>query len=186
MIVQLFNRDILKVLTVFSISPGSRFLRKELKERTRLNNVNLDRALNGLMNAGLVRKEKRLLSLDVGKAKEIIKLVSREYEVLKELPLGVYFSVIDIVFSLGRLGDVDAYLFGSYAKLVFREDSDIDLAIISDRIGEGGKKVIEGVVKKVERRYGKKIEIHYFGKTFYKNRRDPLVRGILKDGVRLL
>ncbi|MEM5881545.1 MAG: nucleotidyltransferase domain-containing protein [Candidatus Aenigmatarchaeota archaeon] len=31
------------------------------------------------------------------------------------------------------LKDVKVYLFGSYAKLTFKEGSDIDLAIISDK-----------------------------------------------------
>ena len=76
MILQIFNKDILEVLTVFSISPGSRFLRKELKERTKLNNVNLDNALNILLNTNLIKKEKRFLLLNLESAKSIINLVS--------------------------------------------------------------------------------------------------------------
>ena len=33
MILQIFNKDIMKVLTVFSLSPGSKFLRKEVKDK---------------------------------------------------------------------------------------------------------------------------------------------------------
>jgi len=39
---------------------------------------------------------------------------------------------------------------------------------------------------KLERAYKKHVEIHYFDKKdFYRNKKDPLVRSILKDGVRL-
>lgn len=61
MIIGLFNKDVFKILTVLSLSPGSRFLRKELKEKTKMNNINLDNALNILLNSNIILKEKGLL-----------------------------------------------------------------------------------------------------------------------------
>ena len=186
MIVQIFNKDILEVLTVFSISPGSKFLRKELKERTKLNNINLDNAINTLLNSNLIKREKRFLSLNLDNAKEIIKLASNEYKILRELPLDVYFSIVNIIFYLSKLKCIDAYLFGSYAKLVFKEISDIDIAIVSDKITNNEKKEIKNLTQKLEARYKKKIEIHYFEMNFYKNKKDPLVQEIIKNGLRLV
>lgn len=186
MILQIFYRDILEVLTIFSISPGSKFLRKELKVKTKLNNINLDNALNILLNSNLIKKEKRFLSLNFDYAKSIIKLISDEYKGLRELPLDVYFSIINIVFYLSKLKAVNVYLFGSYAKLVFKETSDIDVAIISDKITANNKKELNKLIQKLEVRYGKKIEVHYFGMDFYKNKKDRLVSEILKNGIRLV
>ena len=186
MILQIFNKDILEVLTVFSISPGSRFLRKELKERTKLNNVNLDNALNILLNTNLIKKEKRFLLLNLESAKSIINLVSEQYRELRELPLDVYFSIATLIFYLSKLSGIDAYLFGSYAKLVFKETSDIDMAIVSDKVIAADKKEINALIQKINSRYGKKIEIHYFGKNFYKNKNDSLVKEILKNGIKLI
>ena len=45
MISYLFEKDIFKVLSLFGISPGSRFKRNEIKDKTLLYNVNLDKAL---------------------------------------------------------------------------------------------------------------------------------------------
>ena len=81
---------------------------------------------------------------------------------------------------------MSVYLFGSYAKLVFKETSDIDIAIVSDKVAAGDKKVINGLIQKMESRYGKNIEMHYFGKNFYKNKKDPLVKDILKNGIKLI
>lgn len=186
MITQIFNKDILEVLTVFSISPGSKFLRKELKERTKLNNINLDNAINILLNCNLVKKEKRFLSLNLEKAKNIIKLISDEYKELKELPLDVYFSIINLIFLLSKLRNIDVYLFGSYAKLVYKETSDIDILIVSDKITADEKKEINKLIHKLESRYRIRIEVHYFGMNFYKNRKDPFVQEVLKNGLRLI
>lgn len=186
MIIQIFDRDTLEVLTVFSISPGSKFLRKELKERTKLNNANLDNAINGLLNSGLIKKEKRMLSLNIENAKQIIKLISEEYKRLNELPLDAYFSLVNLVFFLSKLKGIDVYLFGSYAKLIFNETSDIDIAIVSDRMSSKDKQEMNKLMQKLESRYGRKIEFHHFGKNFYKGKKDPLVRDILKNGIKLI
>ena len=186
MITQIFNYDVLEILTIFSISPGSKFLRKELKERTKLNNVNLDNALNILLNTTLIKKEKRYLLLNLESTKPIIKLISDEYKSLRELPLDAYFLIINLVNYLSKFKEANVYLFGSYAKLVFKESSDIDLACVSDKITRNNKKEINNLMQKLESRYGKKIEIHYFGRNFYKNKNDPLVKDILKNGIKLI
>lgn len=186
MIVQIFNKDILEVLSVFSISPGSKFLRKELKERTKLNNINLDNALNILLNSDLIKKEKRFLSLNFDNVKPIISLVSQQYKELRDLPLDVYFTIINLIFLLSKFKGVNVYLFGSYAKLIYKETSDIDIAIISDTITNNEKKEIGNLIQKLESRYGKKMEIHYFGTNFYKNKKDPLVEEITKNGLKLI
>lgn len=188
MIYQIFNKDLLKVLTIFSLSPGSKFYRNELKEKTELNNVNLDNAINVLLNSDLIKKEKTLLSLnfDNKNIREIINLVSDDFKKLKELPLKVYFSIIDAVYFLSKLKALDVYLFGSYAKLIFKENSDIDIAIVSDKINKKEKKEFNKLIRKTELKYKKEIEIHYFKKNFYKNKKDPLVKDILKNGVKLI
>ena len=186
MIIHVFNRDILEILTIFSISPGSRFLRKELKEKTRLNNVNLDNSLAALMNSGIIKKEGRFLSLNLDRSRELISIISSQYKKAKELPLDAYFSIIAIVYFLSKFKGINVYLFGSYSKLVYKDTSDIDLAIVADKIDDKAKKEINALAQKTELRYGKKIELHYFGLNFYKNRKDSLVREILKNGLRLI
>ena len=188
MITQIFSKDILKILTIFSLSPGSKFQRKELKEKTKLNNVNLDNGLNILLNSHLIKKERNFLSLNFRNenAKNIMNLISEEYRILKELPLEVYFSIIDIIYLLSKLKKLDIYLFGSYAKLIFRENSDIDIAIVSNKINLKEKKEFNKLIKKLESRYKKTIEVHYFKKNFYKNKKDLFVKDILKNGVKLI
>jgi len=182
--IQIFNKDVLKVLTIFSTSPGSKFLRNELKEITRLNNVVLDNVLTLLINSKIIEKQKRLLVLKYNeKARKLIKIIFEEYKSLKEIPFEVYFSLIELINFLSKFKGVKVYLFGSYSKLIYKRDSDIDIAIISEKIN---KSDINKLVNKIEKVYGKKIELHFFGKNFYKNKKDPLVKDILKNGVELI
>jgi predicted nucleotidyltransferase len=58
------------------------------------------------------------------------------------------------------LKDVEVYLFGSYAKLTFTQESDIDLAIVSDK----DLRFLEKQALKIEKKYKTKIQLHFFPK----------------------
>jgi len=183
--INLFDKNAVKILTIFSLSPGSRFNRRILQEKTKINNIVLDKSINRLLNLKIIIKEKNLLYLNF-KNKEIrkvLELMSRNYNKLKQLPLVDYFMILDIfedIIKIKFMGDL--YLFGSYSKLTFKKDSDIDFAIISDNVN---KKDINKTIQKLEKRFKKDIEIHFFTRGFYNNKRDPLVKEIIQNGVKL-
>lgn len=186
MIAQIFDGNAFKILTVMSLSKGSKFQRKEIKDRTRMNNVILDKSLQTLLNSGTIKKEGKYFAFNLENrcAKQISELLLQQYKELRELPLDAYFSITDSVSFLSRF-KTELFLFGSYSKLVFKETSDIDLAVISDEISEH-KKEISGFIQKIERKYGKAMELHYFSYDFHKNKKDPLVSEILKNGIKLI
>ncbi|MEW6063011.1 MAG: hypothetical protein AB1571_01405, partial [Nanoarchaeota archaeon] len=64
MINLIFDKDIFKILTIFSLSSGSKFKRNEFKEKTKLNNIPLDNALLKLIKANLFKKEKKFYSIN--------------------------------------------------------------------------------------------------------------------------
>jgi len=183
----ILDNDAFRVMTVISLSRGSRFHRKELKERTAMNNVTIDKTLALLLSSGLISKKNRcfFLNLENEDAKDISEIILKQYRQLREIPLDAYFSITDMVLYLSRFKNLDVYIFGSYSKLVFRQTSDIDIAIISDSISEN-KKEIQKAVQKTEKKYKKTIEIHYFDSRFYKNKKDPLVAEILRNGIKLI
>jgi len=184
---QIFNKDIFKILTIISLSPGSKFSRDELKKYTKMNNVLLDNALNILINSKIILREKRFFFLNLEKedVKNVIDIVSLNYKKLNSLPLNVYFSILDFIFYLSRYKNFRLYLFGSYSKLIFNDKSDIDIAIVADSLDKN-KKLFNKIAQKIEKTYGKEIEIHYFSTNFEKQKNDPLVKEILKNGVRLI
>jgi len=183
---QIINKDILKILTIFSVSPGSKFLRNELKEKTNMNNVVLDNSLTILINSSLILKKGKFLFLNFENenTNKIAEFVNLEYKKLKRVPFNAYFSVLEIVNYLSKFKGLSVYLFGSYSKLVFNEKSDIDIAIISDSLKN--KRDIGRITRKIEKIYGKEISIQYFSNNFYKNKSDPIVKEILRNGVKLI
>ncbi len=187
MISQVFDGDAYKILSLFSLSPGSRFNRKEMKERTRLNNVPLDKALLRLLSSGVIVRQRNYYSVNFENpcSRTLIEMCSRQYRQLKEIPFDVYLLILDLVEKLSARRGIEAYLFGSYSKLVYTEKSDVDIAVLAADGLEKGELAKE--VGRLERIYRKKVEIHYFDRAgFYKNKGDPMVRGVLKDGVKLI
>ena len=184
MISQVFTQDSFKIMTLFSLSSGSRFNRTEIKKRVFLHNVPLDKALLRLISSEILKKERNYYSVNFEneKARILLETCTWQYKQLKELPLAVFYLLIDCMYGLSLIKGIEIYLFGSYAKLVYRENSDIDIAILyTQEILR--KKIIE-IFTPLEKTYDKKVELHYFSKVdFYKNKKDPLVRSILKDGV---
>jgi predicted nucleotidyltransferase len=184
MINLIFDPNIFKVLSLFSISPGSKFRRKEIKEKTKLNNVPLDSVLLRAVNSGIIEKKRNLYSVNFENeyAKQIISIINQQYRASKELPFDVYCLLIDISYLCSGEA-AETYLFGSYSKLIYRVDSDVDIAILDCP----DKRQIEKKVQKLERLYKKKIELHFFEKSgFYKNKKDPLVADIIRNGIRIV
>jgi len=182
----LYDRDLFEVLSIFSISSGSRFNRQFLKEKTKMPNTILDNTLNHLVNLKLLKKNKNLYEINFENedVNEIIKELAKNYVKFKRLPLREYFLIIYLSEELANVKNIgEVYLFGSYAKLIFTDNSDIDIAIISNKVD---KKKIAGIVRKIEKKVGRRIEIHYFTNDFYKNKRDALVKEILNHGVRMI
>lgn len=154
MIWAVFDSNCFKVLTVFSLSPGKSFIRKELQELTRLNNVPLDSALKKLKDSGVLECKENKFSLVFTKSNQkLLELVEGEHQKLKLIPLKVYFALIDFTEKIWKK-DCQVYLFGSYSKLNFTTDSDIDLAVVGDEFELG-------FVKRIEDRYGKEIQVHF-------------------------
>jgi len=203
MISQLFTQDTFKLLTLFSLSPGSRFNRNEIKERVVLNNVPLDKAISRLLASGVVRKEGSLYSLNFENSysKMLIDVCRRQHVQLKKLPLKVYFLLADLALHVSSVRGVEVYLFGSYSKLVFTERSDVDIAFLLPKQhrdtpdackrplspASSGRDSLLKLAAKAGEAYGMNVEPHFFEKSgFYANRKDPLVKEILKNGVRIV
>ena len=186
MISQIFDNNSFKVLALFALSPGSRFRRKEIKEKTRMNNIPLDSALSRLVSSGVVNKERNFyhINLENKHSEQIMNMISSQHKQLKSLPLDVYFLITDVVTELLPFKGTEIWLFGSYSKMIYKETSDIDIALLES---DTDKEHIKKIFRRLEKQYGKKIEEHFFERDgFYKNKNDPLVKDILQNGTRLL
>lgn len=74
------------------------------------------------------------------------------------------------------------FLFGSYARGTFHEDSDIDLAIIFDSLYDSFDMQVE--LMKMRRKFDVRIEPHPFSESDF-NTSNPLAKEILKNGLEI-
>ncbi len=75
------------------------------------------------------------------------------------------------------------YLFGSYAKGTVNDNSDIDLAIVFDKLSNTFDTQVE--LMKLRRKFDTRIEPHPFRESDF-NMSNPLAREILSSGFELL
>ena len=187
MIATIFDLDCFKILSVFALAQGMRLRRQELKQKTKSNNAPLDNALAKLVSAKILLKEKKLfvVNFENAQSKPILSLIYQQYTKMRELPLDVYFLLLDVSSKLTTAARIELWLFGSYAKLIYKENSDVDIALLAPE--KFNKEFAIKLLPKLEKKYAKSIELHIFNKArFYKSKRDPLVKEILRAGLRLI
>ena len=187
MIGLIFDKDSFKILSLFSASQETGFNRSQIKEKTVMNNVPLDNALAKLLTSKLLTKDNNVyrINQDNKTSRRILKVVSKQHKDLNNIPLNIYFSIIDLVDNLASMKKIDVYLFGFYAGSDKGENSIIDIALLVPK--KTGLKQLNKITEKVEKNYGKKIKIHEFSKDdFYKNKTEPVIKDILQNGIRLM
>jgi len=183
----IFDKDSFKILSLFSASSEPGFNRSQIKEKTVMNNVPLDNALAKLVMSKLLTKENNVYRINTENknTRRILKVVSKQHKDLNNLPLNIYFSLIDLVDYLASMKKIDVYLFGFYAGSDKGENSNIDIALLAPK--KTTLKYLSKITGKVEKNYGKTIKIHDFIKDdFYKNKSDPVIKEILQNGIRLM
>jgi predicted nucleotidyltransferase len=193
MISTLIERNIAKIIALFLLSPGSKYTRKEIKEKTGMNNVPLDKALKKLLKTEMLKEEKNLLGLNPAEpeeAKKLKEIITADYrDKLNFVTLKIFYIILEASDKLSCIKEVkELVLFGSYAKLIYSEKSDIDFAVFLDKKIKNKEKTERKILKemsKIEKRHKKKIEIHFFSEEDKKHKEDPLIKDILKNGRKI-
>lgn len=184
MIISLINKNSAKILILFSISPGRRYLRKEIQEKTEINNVPLDSSLAELLSFKLITKKRKIYSLNLEN-----NLVSQILEELKEIsyvPLKIKFMLNNFVSHISKFKEISSVvLFGSYSKLIFSDKSDIDIAVICESKEDIEGKIIS-IADKLSKEYKKDIHVNFFSESDLKHKKDPLIKDILRNGKKIL
>lgn len=76
------------------------------------------------------------------------------------------------------------YVYGSYANGTYREDSDIDIAVVAD--GFTGDLVEDTfMLMKVRRKVDNRIEPHPFPVEEF-NEHDPMAKEVIRTGIRII
>jgi len=154
-----------------------------------MNNIPLDNGLRKLLNNGIIIKSGNLLTLnpyETENAKRIKEVILSEYKYnFNSLPLRIFYAIIEMSNKLSEINEIKrVILFGSYAKLIYSEKSDIDIAVVFGNKAKNKKiaeKMTIKIAEKIREKSGKKIELHFFLEKDLKEK-DPLIKDILKNG----
>jgi predicted nucleotidyltransferase len=80
-----------------------------------------------------------------------------------------------------------AFLFGSAAKNEFREESDIDVMLVSSRFDDQSDDLAYGLIWKLTRRVDSRIEPYAIGLNRFDNDEvSPLLQIVKKEGIPVL
>lgn len=187
MIVTLLERRFRPLISYVLISPGSRYTRKEFKEKTGLHNKTLDEALAQLCALQVLKKEKRIYSID-NTNEQINKLLTllKEEEQRLDVPFTVLQLLEDVIDWCSRNEKIKhIYLFGSYAKKIQHEKSDVDITLITKQeLTKQEKSALYTQKEKIKEKYGKEIEVHIFTEAEFK-RQDSLIKEIKQNGKKI-
>ena len=100
----ILDKNLAKILSFFLISPGSKYNRKDIKEKTKMNNIPLDNALQRLLALKLINKNKQFyfLNFNIEENKNIFSIISDEYKYFN-ISYQVFNILIDISDTLSKI-----------------------------------------------------------------------------------
>lgn len=185
MLFNLIDKNCLKILLLFSMSPGRKRIRREIKEEGKFNNITLDYALNKLVFFKMLNEKKKIYSLELENS--FIKEFIEKRKSLSNLPLNIQYMLLDFIDKISLFKKIKSIiLFGSYSKLIFTDKSDLDIAIIFDDniVNQTSlEKKIFQIKQDLSKKYSKEIECHYFLDSDMKHKEDPLIKDIIRNGI---
>lgn len=183
-----------RILMLFGESPGAGFTRQDLRNHTKLGNKALSFALKRLISFGVLIKNNGELPLAVYKlnrenkySQDILNLLQKERQDLNQLPY--HFSRIAREFSREAVDSVNAlsiYLFGSVAKGTYRDDSDMDFAIVLKEKKPKVDMAINLITDKLTERFKRKIQCFIITEEQVRKKRTEFIEEILKHGIKLV
>lgn len=189
--IALGTKSSVKVLYLFSTAPGRSFTRKDIQQMTRLANNPLSESLKFLVNSRiLARKNKREYTLDFDNedVAGLVEFFKDESRHLRNIPYTIWLTLFELSVKVaGNIPVKSIYLFGSQAKLVAHEKSDIDIAVIL-----GGKREakmdleLEKIASRLENKFGRKIQVHVFDEKEFAKHGKGLAKEIIRDGIRII
>jgi predicted nucleotidyltransferase len=173
------NKSTWKFLALTSYSPGSGYSRKEILKLLNWNNLSLDRTIKKLQFYKIIKKEKRTIKLnfETKETTALLEIIEKDKKKLN-FPQFDLFIILTEFLRLAEKYEIDeVYLFGSHAKKTASKNSDIDLAVFSEK-----KINLIQIKDKIMNEFDKDVQIHYFKKE----EKGKLIEEIKKNGVKLI
>ena len=175
----------LDILKLFFEDPTEEYHIREVARITKLNPMTIRKYFDYFLKEELiVKKASKLYSTFSANIQSQKFRDFKLFHNLKRLRESKIINDLEIFYDYPPI-----VLFGSYSKLIFTKNSDIDIAIIlKDKIKNQHnlEKNVSVISEALSKKYKKEVQEHFFQEKDLKNKSDPLIKDILRNGIFLI
>ena len=184
-----------KIMLVLAEAPGKGVSKKEIRELTKIGNKVMTKFL------GLLLRNEIILSNKIGKisyyklnlanqiTNQITSTMAQEKKSLNNPDFKATMILRELIYEITNIDMKNIkkiILFGSYAKGTHTQNSDIDTAIITEKQNANEEIIITDITQKLEKRFKRKIQIHYLTEKEFSENKRKIATEIKKDGITIL
>ena len=191
------SKAIWRILIVLSDLPGRGITREEIRKFTKLGSKSVTDSLKTLKEFDIIKavKESKItyykLNLTNQFTTQIIELCRLEKENLNNLNFEISIILREFVrMCLDIIEPKKIILFGSIVKTRYKEDSDIDIFILTkEKLKVNEDLMLEHAAERIEKRFKRNIQIHSFSEQEFeklKKSKNLLIHEIIRDGINII
>ncbi len=160
--VALASKAAFRILLLYAQAPGAGYTREDLRRHTMLGNRALSSAISRLCAFGILAETRQ------EHLRTVYRISDRErlgaiFAIFKHTSLPYFYSLVAREFAreaADRLHPQAMYLFGSVAKGTYRDDSDIDFAVVLEKKTPGEEMELANICERVSGRFKRKVQGH--------------------------
>ena len=191
------SKAIWRILIVLSDLPGRGITREEIRKFTKLGSKSVTDSLKTLKEFDIIKavKESKITYYKLNLANQfitqIIELCRLEKENLNNLNFEISIILREFVrMCLDIIEPKKIILFGSIVKTRYKEDSDIDIFILTkEKLKVNEDLMLEHAAERIEKRFKRNIQIHSFSEQEFeklKKSKNLLIHEIIRDGINII
>lgn len=188
------SKAVWRVLSVLAEAPGQGITKEEIKKITKLGGNSIFDSVAVLLKSDMIAFEKAgkktfyRMNMSNKYSRLAAEIIQNERKDLNNMSLKIVTILREYVRQIYDSIDVVAvYVFGSMVKNSYREDSDIDIAIITEKdISAKDRIMLEKTGERVEKRFGREMQPHFFTNKEFRKSESGVAEQIKRDGIRLI
>jgi len=187
------GKAVWRILAVLAESPGQGVTKEEIRKVTKLGGNSLFKPIQLLMKTEILnckrfgKRRYYSINLENKYAQQIAEMIRLERKDMNNMGQAIVTLLRECLRKILDLIEVESvYVFGSVVKSSYDEKSDVDIAIVIEKsLSTKAKINLEKETEKLEERFGREIQIHFFTKEEF-DKGGKLVGEVQRDGVKLL
>lgn len=188
------SKAVWRIFSVLAQAPGQGITKEEIRKITKLGGNSLFKSVNILLQNNLIlfskfgKRSYYKLNLNNNYIKQVVEIINLEKQDTNNLNPKILIILREYVRQIFSLIDLsEMYVFGSIVKNSYKENSDVDIAIITkENISTKERIEIEKIGEKIEERFGREVQSHFFTKSEFAKSKMSLVEQIHRDGIKLI